>query len=139
MIFSPITIKSVISSFVEYLSKSVTNYWLNCVAMSLREQTISYNINQILFHLTEIRNQPKIMKIFGFLETYFVNCSTKYHWFLYESFTLEVNGDRFPRSANSLHSSQNSSIFGPFLNGSSFTYLVIVKKLFARGGWYLHT
>ena len=82
MIFSTLTIKYVISSFVEYLLKSVTNDWLNCVAKSLREQTISYGISQILFHPTEVRYQPKLMKIFKFLETCIVNSSTKYHCFL---------------------------------------------------------
>jgi len=70
------------SSLVEYLSKSATNYWLNLVAMSLREQTISYNINQILFHLTEVRYQPKFMKSFEFVNTCISNSSTKYQFFL---------------------------------------------------------
>ena len=82
LIFSTLTIKSVISSFVEYLSKLVANDWLNCVAKSLREQTISYGISQILFHLTELRYQPKLMNISEFLETYIMNSSTKYHRFL---------------------------------------------------------
>ena len=67
---------------MEYLSKLVANDWLNCVAKSLREQTISYGISQTLFHLTELRYQPKLMKISEFQETYIVNSSTKYHWFL---------------------------------------------------------
>ena len=137
LIFSPLTIKSVILSFVEYLSKSVTNDWLNCVVKSLREQTISYGINQILFHLTEIRNQPKIMKIFEFLETYFVNCSTKYHWFL--MYRTNVIRKRtmvtdFPAQLTVYIHPKTLLIFGTFLNRSSFTYLLIVKKTFTREG-----
>ena len=128
------------SSFVEYLSKSVTNDWLNCVAKSLREQTVSYGISQIPFHFTEIRYQPKLMKIFEFLETsLIVPPNIIVFWCIERKLHAREQWWPNPRSANSLHSSQNSSIFGTFLNGSSFTYLLIVKKPFTREGWYLYT
>ena len=76
------SVKNFIFSFVEYLSKLVTNDQLNCVVKSLREQTISYGINQILFHLTEVRYQPKFMKMSEFVKTCISNSFTKYHFFL---------------------------------------------------------
>ena len=142
MIFSPITIKSVISRFVEYLSKSVTNYWLNCVAMSLREQTISYNINQILFHPIEMSYQPKFVKIFELLETCIVNSSTKYHSFL--MYRTKVIRKRtmvtdFPAQLTVYIHPKTLRFLALFWMGRVLHIWWLWKKLFAREGWYLHT
>ena len=41
-----------------------------------------YGVNKIIFHLLEVKYEPNFLYFADFLETFIVNISAKYHYFL---------------------------------------------------------